>query len=241
MINSLEKLSYKQALVISLLLHFVLIIFLVLFGMHDPVAPPANFAAIEVTILSATVAAEKAVAPPVIPADSPPSEPLKPAVPQPVASTSRTNFTQAVQNTKEETAAVAQAVFADGQGADSTVAVSHGSRGADRQQASNGAEEMNGQEGAARTFPKYLYGSKPAYPQAARKAGWEGTVVVRVLIDTGGRVESASMRDSSGYDILDEAAVQAVKKWRFSPAQRDGVSIASLHDVRVRFRLDEAE
>jgi protein TonB len=104
-----------------------------------------------------------------------------------------------------------------------------------------GAGGGNNHYGGDRTSPAYLYGSRPAYPQAARKAGWEGAVVVRALIDTAGTVASVSVKEGSGYDILDEAAVQAVKKWRYTPAKEGGVPVTSLHDIRVRFRLDEAD
>jgi protein TonB len=84
-----------------------------------------------------------------------------------------------------------------------------------------------------------LRGASPKYPAAARKAGWEGAVVVSILVDETGRAAAVTIRESSHYDSLDEAAVEAVKKWRFSPARRNGEPVASMHTVRVRFRLTD--
>ncbi len=86
----------------------------------------------------------------------------------------------------------------------------------------------------------YRSGTLPHYPSAARRAGREGVVVLRVLVAENGSAASVSVRETSGYDDFDNAAVQAVKKWRFSPARRAGQPVPSFHDVKVRFRLEGA-
>lgn len=102
-------------------------------------------------------------------------------------------------------------------------------------------EKAGGQERKAvsRTQAGYLSGSRPAYPHEARQSGWEGTVVIRVLVDTDGSAAAVSVRSSSGHDSLDEAAAQAVKQWRFAPARRGDTPVESYFDVRVRFSLDD--
>jgi protein TonB len=65
-------------------------------------------------------------------------------------------------------------------------------------------------------------------------------VTVRVLVGTDGDPASVTVRLTSGHEDFDNAAVQAVKKWRFSPARRGREPVASFHDVRIRFRLNEA-
>jgi protein TonB len=80
-------------------------------------------------------------------------------------------------------------------------------------------------------------GAAPRYPTVARKAGWEGLVVARVLVDTQGCAAAVSIRKSSGYPLLDQAVTKAVKKWIFTPATQAGKPIVSFHDVKVRFRL----
>jgi len=85
----------------------------------------------------------------------------------------------------------------------------------------------------------YRSGALPHYPSAARRAGREGVVLLRVLVGTDGSAASVTVRETSGFDDFDSAAAQAVRKWRFSPARRAGQAVASFHDVRVRFRLED--
>ena len=92
-----------------------------------------------------------------------------------------------------------------------------------------------------RSQPAFLAGRRPDYPQQARRAGQEGTVVIRVLVSTDGSAAETAVLVSSGYSLLDEAAVRGVKKWRFSPARYGSVPVESYHDIRVRFRLADAE
>ena len=72
-------------------------------------------------------------------------------------------------------------------------------------------------EGELSIRPRLLSGGKN-YPAAARSAGQQGTVVVHIDINANGRVASASVASSSGYPLLDNAAVNAVYSWSFSPA-----------------------
>ena len=58
----------------------------------------------------------------------------------------------------------------------------------------------------------------PEYPMQAQRRGYSGTVVVHIFVDTAGTVTSAEIFKSSGYTLLDEAAVEVVKRrWRFPP------------------------
>lgn len=68
--------------------------------------------------------------------------------------------------------------------------------------------------------PPYLVASTdPRYPPAARNREIEGTVYVKMLVSSGGRVENAFVARSSGNEALDGAAVEAVYNWSFSPAK----------------------
>ena len=69
--------------------------------------------------------------------------------------------------------------------------------------------------------PRVTSTAAPVYPQALRDAGIGGRVVVRGVIGTDGRVESAEVVRSSGNSILDNIALSAFYKWRFSPAKND--------------------
>ena len=77
----------------------------------------------------------------------------------------------------------------------------------------------------------------PTYPEIARRRGQQGRVVVRVEVSADGRPVSVSVGQGSGYTSLDEAAENAVEKWRFIPATRDGQPVPALADVPIRFKL----
>lgn len=235
-IKCFSKFPYVKATGISLLLHGALIGCLAMLGPFYPIEKPAEFIAIEVELVPAAkvdvvVDMEEAAAP-ALPDSSPPAPAKRPA-PRAV---SLTTSAPAMPATASDVS-VANPVSAEAQviGQTGTVGDNGKNGGAGTKAATNR------REGGGRTSPKYLHGSRPAYPQAARKARWEGSVVVRLLIDTNGSVASVAVRQGSGYDILDQAAVQAVKNWRFSPAKEQGVPVTSFYDARVRFSLDEAE
>ena len=69
------------------------------------------------------------------------------------------------------------------------------------------------------TPPRVVYSVQPKYPGAARSQGVEGITAVKMLVSADGKVEEAFVVRSSGNAALDEAAVAAVYKWRFSPAK----------------------
>lgn len=69
--------------------------------------------------------------------------------------------------------------------------------------------------------PRVVSTAAPVYPQALRDAGIGGRVVVRGVIGTDGRVESAEVVRSSGNSTLDNNALSAFYKWRFSAAKND--------------------
>ena len=88
-------------------------------------------------------------------------------------------------------------------------------------------------------IPAYRQNSPPRYPAAARQRGYEGLVLVSAEIEPDGRVGNLSLKKSSGYPILDDSAMDAVRKWLFRPGQRMGVAISMWVDVPVRFALNE--
>jgi protein TonB len=85
----------------------------------------------------------------------------------------------------------------------------------------------------------YLSNPPPVYPVLARRQRLQGTVVLRVLVDAGGRAEELRIDRTSGASILDEVALAAVRNWRFVPARRGNEAIAHWVDVPVRFRLQD--
>lgn len=85
--------------------------------------------------------------------------------------------------------------------------------------------------------PGHLYNPKPAYPAESRAAGDEGLAILRVSVDATGRPASVTLARTSGHPRLDRAAQEAVRRWRFKPATRDGIPYATSVDVPVRFSL----
>jgi protein TonB len=77
----------------------------------------------------------------------------------------------------------------------------------------------------------------PKYPMQARLRHWEGTVRLRVLITAEGRVKEIAVARSSGFDALDEAALETVRKWRFEPGKQAGVPVEAVGFLSIPFRL----
>lgn len=84
----------------------------------------------------------------------------------------------------------------------------------------------------------YLHNPKPAYPIMARRRGLEGVVRLDVRVSADGIPIAVKVRESSGHESLDEAALTAVWHWRFSPARRGGESVEGAVVVPVRFNLE---
>ncbi len=77
----------------------------------------------------------------------------------------------------------------------------------------------------------------PKYPERARRKGWEGTTLLRVLVDRRGKSKTIQVSQSSGFAALDGAAVKAVEQWRFYPAQNGNGPVESWVRVPIIFRL----
>lgn len=84
----------------------------------------------------------------------------------------------------------------------------------------------------------YLNNPKPPYPPLSRRLGEQGKVVVRVLIGVDGSPQKAEVRNSSGYERLDQAALATVLRWRYVPGKRGGVPEAMWFNVPINFVLE---
>lgn len=78
----------------------------------------------------------------------------------------------------------------------------------------------------------------PVYPPAPLRSGIGGTVMVRAEVDAHGTPVRVSVESSSRNRDLDRAAQEAVRKWRFQPAQRDGQPVAASIVIPVDFKLE---
>lgn len=87
--------------------------------------------------------------------------------------------------------------------------------------------------------PIYHQNPVPKYPRTARKRGYQGTVVLEVLVSQKGKVEDLRVFQSSGYSILDRAAITSVKAWQFEPGKRREQPVDMWVRIPVRFELKQ--
>lgn len=90
--------------------------------------------------------------------------------------------------------------------------------------------------GGGVSAPVPLYKVEPEYSEEARKAKFQGTVVLSIVVDASGNPGNFKVIRPLGLG-LDEKAIEAVSKWRFRPAMKDGKPVAVMATVEVNFRL----
>src|SRR5690606_253948 len=83
----------------------------------------------------------------------------------------------------------------------------------------------------------YLERVEPRYPPAAKRARAQGTVFLRVIIGTDGRPREVRVEQTSGHELLDEAACSAVQKWLFRPYRENGIARAASVIVPLKFQI----
>ena len=79
----------------------------------------------------------------------------------------------------------------------------------------------------------------PAYPKAAVENSVSGKVVLRIEVNAEGRATDVKVETSQPQGVFDAAAVEAARKWKFNPAQKDGKAVAGAVRVPIWFDLDE--
>lgn len=101
-----------------------------------------------------------------------------------------------------------------------------------------GMNPVAGKPELRKAFPRYGFNPKPPYPDLARRRGYEGTVILSVLVSRDGSAASVRVAQSSGYSVLDRSALETVAGWRFVPAKLDGEPVEMEVEVPVRFQLE---
>lgn len=100
------------------------------------------------------------------------------------------------------------------------------------------AAAAGGGNAAAATVAAVLVKGAPArYPTAAMRARQEGWVVVSFTVDPDGTTSDVRVVESQPRHVFDRAAVDAVERYRFNPAMRDGVAVSSVKQQRIEFKL----
>ena len=99
----------------------------------------------------------------------------------------------------------------------------------------------NGGGGDVVAYADYGANPIPPYPALARRRSHEGTVTLRVVVGADGAVRKAEVAESSGFEELDQSALDTVRtRWRFVPARRGGVAVDSSVLVPVKFSLNDS-
>jgi protein TonB len=90
--------------------------------------------------------------------------------------------------------------------------------------------------GGGVSAPRLIYGPDPEFSEEARKAKYQGTVVLWMIVGPDGRTHEVRVQRSLGMG-LDEKAIAAVRIWRFEPARKNGQPVAVQVNVEVNFQL----
>lgn len=146
------------------------------------------------------------------------------------------------------TSAVSKEALRPAEPAVQEVALSRAAEGDGRRAATGSSKEAAGGTGTAgfvhaggqggdAAIPRYADNAPPVYPSQARRNGMEGAVILSVEVLPDGAVGDLRVKRTSGHPILDSAAIEAVKAWRFHPATRLGKPVTSRVEIPVRFSL----
>lgn len=226
MISQMICQRWPKAFIVSFTFHIVTLCTIGFFGSSLFAAPPVIEQIIELDLAHGQPAASPAMALAAAIPTPQPTPPLTETItePAPVASvpsdatlsidTAENSSTAAIGNTGPASAA-------SGEGSSSSNSIS-------------GSIERG-----SIAPPRILSKTEPDYPSAARQAGLEGTVILKVQIFENGRPGDIDIYRSSGHAALDNAAVAAVRKWRFTPAKdlNSGRSVPCITTLPVVFLL----
>jgi TonB family protein len=86
------------------------------------------------------------------------------------------------------------------------------------------------------TVPRVIYQTDPEFSEEARKAKYQGTCVLGLVVDANGRPTNIHVLSALGMG-LDEKAIESVKNWKFEPGQKDGHAVPVEIAVEVDFHL----
>lgn len=209
--------------------------------------PKADESAVETLTVKLVIPGPHAEAAPAspVPSDSLPSKPIQqnrstPA--QPVARpTTPSTSSPLVSNDKQEIKVAAKAVKTEAD-LDALLEASAPAAGSVGSLASASANPANGATPApvspALFDAAYLNNPRPDYPRMSRRLGEEGKVLLRVRVRADGTASTVDLEKGSNFDRLDEAARQAVLRWRFVPAKRGNEAVEASVIVPIVFRLD---
>lgn len=237
---------YFKTTGISLFLHGALLVALIMLRPFASTQPPV-IAAVEIVSVNEPAAPEPEAA---VSEASPP--PAQPAMAQPTPQTPAPAQTLPPMVPDQlSTTPAAQPVFAGATAAASEPSAfafaatgTPGGSGTVATAASSGSGTQVGTAGKGsgeRTRGSLTYAPKPRYPQAARRDGWEGSVLLRIRVETDGSVTVLSVLEGGRSDI-EESAVETVSQWQYSPDRdENGEPVAASKSIRIKFNLKDVE
>lgn len=224
---------WRKALSVSLLLHLFFLAAAGYLSAGWTAPPPVQEVLLEMDLVNDP--AERASVSALPPAPSSVPEVPRQSQPVPAETLPTEEPAEALVTTSELAMTEAQPVAA----AAAAPASSGGSPDSIGSSAIGGTSSGGSIKGGGIAAPGILSKSDPVYPSSARKAGQEGTVLLRIEILTNGRTGAISVARSTGYAALDEAAIEAVANWQFIPAKdlATGRTVPCTTTLPVSFRL----
>jgi protein TonB len=100
------------------------------------------------------------------------------------------------------------------------------------------ANTLVGQKTSVDRPPRAVLKSAPEFPQEARSRGVSGFVELKILVGLNGSIESIEVEKSEPAGFFDQAAMQAVRQWRFEPGITKGQAVAAWTTQRIKFELN---
>ncbi len=224
---------WRKALSVSLLLHLFFLAAAGYLSAGWTAPPPVQEVLLEMDLVNDP--AERAGVSALPPAPSPVPEVPWQSQPVPAEALPTEEPAEALVTTSELAMTEAQPVAA----AAAAPVSPGGSPDSTGSSAIGGTSSDGSTKGGGIAAPGILSKADPVYPSAARKAGLEGTVLLRIEILTNGRTGAISIARSTGYAALDEAAIEAVANWQFIPAKdlATGRAVPCTTTLPVSFRL----
>jgi protein TonB len=88
-----------------------------------------------------------------------------------------------------------------------------------------------------KAIPIYRQNKQPLYPAMAKRRGYEGVVLLTVLVNIEGKVSELKIKNPSGHHSLDRSAIETVKNWLFLPASEGDRPVSMWVDIPIVFQL----
>jgi len=222
-----------------------------LWALHSGLAPRQPETVVPVTVMADVIEPAQPQAPATPPAAPAPPSPDKRSAGAAMSNTSTATpnkppptavpATVAAQPSPSETAPVAPAPVLEPTAPAAAVAQASHSGAANATAAAHSAAPHPAPPAPKVELPSskaaYLNNPTPPYPKASRNLGEQGLVVVRTLIGEDGLARRAEIKTSSGFERLDNVALETVLKWRYVPGKRNGEPEAMWFDVPIHFQL----